>query len=190
MSPNETIEFTCPHCMTALKVPASLAGITGPCPSCQVSITAPHPTPLAAPPIATEPPQATHTQHQEKLDTDVSTPENSPPLEPTPPTSTYKKTSDTPKRPAAQSTRNHSASTPKRKFWPGVVFPLLFLLLAAAVVYLILDLMGVLNLEKETEAVQEKAPTPEFNPNDRDMSLLPSPPKETSLNGYLSLIHI
>lgn len=42
---SETFTFSCPHCQTRLTVPLSLAGISGPCPSCRVSITAPKPGP-------------------------------------------------------------------------------------------------------------------------------------------------
>ena len=47
----EKIRFNCPSCGIQLDVPAALAGVTGPCPSCQSSITAPHPEiPTPAPP--------------------------------------------------------------------------------------------------------------------------------------------
>ena len=45
----ETLSFSCPHCSTRLTVPASLAGVTGPCPSCRKSITAPTPVPSEVP---------------------------------------------------------------------------------------------------------------------------------------------
>lgn len=35
------IRFRCPSCHTQLDVPSQLAGVTGPCPSCQATITAP-----------------------------------------------------------------------------------------------------------------------------------------------------
>lgn len=37
------INFSCDHCRISLTVDESLAGITGPCPSCGNDITAPHP---------------------------------------------------------------------------------------------------------------------------------------------------
>jgi hypothetical protein len=45
---NEPITFYCPACGIKLTVPASLAGVTGPCPSCRTQIQAPIP---AAPPV-------------------------------------------------------------------------------------------------------------------------------------------
>lgn len=52
MNPDK-IRFNCPTCGIQLDVPVALAGVTGPCPSCQSSITAPHPqidTPAAPAP--------------------------------------------------------------------------------------------------------------------------------------------
>ena len=40
---SQTITFTCPSCSAGLTVPANLAGVTGPCPTCGNSITAPQP---------------------------------------------------------------------------------------------------------------------------------------------------
>ncbi len=54
---NSPISFPCPACGTKLTVPAHLAGVTGPCPSCSHQIQAPHSPhspksiPLAALPI-------------------------------------------------------------------------------------------------------------------------------------------
>ena len=55
MNPDK-IRFNCPACGIQLDVPASLAGVTGPCPSCRAPITAPHPQ--QAPPQQTPPQQA------------------------------------------------------------------------------------------------------------------------------------
>lgn len=59
MNPSK-IRFNCPSCGIQLDVPAALAGVTGPCPSCQNTITAPHPEPAtpttpAFPPSQPEP---------------------------------------------------------------------------------------------------------------------------------------
>ncbi len=43
--PDPTISFSCPACGIRLTVPANLAGIKGPCPSCRVEIQAPEVTP-------------------------------------------------------------------------------------------------------------------------------------------------
>ncbi len=53
----ETLTFYCPDCNVRLTVPAAFAGVTGPCPSCRSSITAPpaekvapaEPEPILAP---------------------------------------------------------------------------------------------------------------------------------------------
>ena len=68
------ISFVCPECGVQLRVPATMAGIQGPCPACSALITAPHPEPQvpvgpasasvegsttkAAPPEATSPQEA------------------------------------------------------------------------------------------------------------------------------------
>ncbi len=51
---SETLRFDCPACGTHLLVPASAAGVEGPCPRCHRNITAPFP-PSAAPLPAPEP---------------------------------------------------------------------------------------------------------------------------------------
>ena len=45
----ETLTFHCPHCNIRLTVPAKLAGVKGPCPSCRMGITAPVPDPGPSP---------------------------------------------------------------------------------------------------------------------------------------------
>jgi hypothetical protein len=40
---SSVIHFSCLHCRVSLTVDDSLAGVTGPCPSCGEAITAPHP---------------------------------------------------------------------------------------------------------------------------------------------------
>ena len=60
---NDSITFLCPACNIQLTVPASLAGITGPCPSCRILIQAPYPAPPAAPPGYEQAPSAP--QHYE-----------------------------------------------------------------------------------------------------------------------------
>ena len=59
VSPQDKITFTCPSCGTKLKVPASMAGVTGPCPQCRAVITAPLSSEesLQSPPGAFAPPQ-------------------------------------------------------------------------------------------------------------------------------------
>lgn len=56
---NLPITFFCPACGIKLTVPASLAGVTGPCPSCRNQIQAPIPAvPIQAAPIPTQVPVA------------------------------------------------------------------------------------------------------------------------------------
>jgi hypothetical protein len=45
MTANETLSFSCPACATRLTVPAALAGVVGPCPTCGSTIQAPMPAP-------------------------------------------------------------------------------------------------------------------------------------------------
>lgn len=52
---NESITFFCPACGIKLTVPASLAGVTGPCPSCRTQIQAPIPAAPLPQPILSAP---------------------------------------------------------------------------------------------------------------------------------------
>ena len=54
-SPTPLIRFTCSCCQTSLTVPQSMAGVTGPCPTCQAPITAPLPPTAPEVPVATTP---------------------------------------------------------------------------------------------------------------------------------------
>jgi len=70
MSELDTIDFLCSSCSCKLQVPAAMAGVSGPCPNCNSSITAPLPaaaalpaTPNTAP--STTPPGAPHTPQAE-----------------------------------------------------------------------------------------------------------------------------
>jgi|GEM_PF-3380693 len=68
-SPNymsETLEFSCPSCHTDLRVPLQMAGITGPCPHCQTSITSPSPPPPAPQPAPQQTPQQIPNRSQSK----------------------------------------------------------------------------------------------------------------------------
>jgi hypothetical protein len=56
----EVINFSCHHCHAELGVPAAMAGVSGPCPSCGNTITAPlaesrHPHLVVLPPPVAEP---------------------------------------------------------------------------------------------------------------------------------------
>lgn len=52
---NATLSFSCPACGVHLTVPASLAGVIGPCPTCRTQIQAPIPAPQAVLPPAAAP---------------------------------------------------------------------------------------------------------------------------------------
>ena len=57
MSELDTIDFLCSSCSCKLQVPAAMAGVSGPCPNCNSSITAPLPAaaPTPAPTISAAP---------------------------------------------------------------------------------------------------------------------------------------
>ena len=58
----ELLQFACTHCLAQLCVPTAMAGVTGPCPHCGNTITAPWPTRNRAPqPLETVFP--TYTEH-------------------------------------------------------------------------------------------------------------------------------
>ena len=50
------IQFSCPHCGHSLSAPDSAAGVSGPCPKCRKTITAPSPPRPQATPVATRQP--------------------------------------------------------------------------------------------------------------------------------------
>ncbi|MDP0489742.1 MAG: hypothetical protein Q7Q71_01675 [Verrucomicrobiota bacterium JB023] len=52
---DQTLRFKCPSCGIQLEVPTHLAGVTGPCPSCQAKITAPQLPPADADRPSVEP---------------------------------------------------------------------------------------------------------------------------------------
>lgn len=178
MSQNETIEFACPSCNTGLRVPAQLAGVTGPCPHCQASIVAPHPVPavpyqepVQASPVPTPPQQQNQGAQSHSKPAQAHT-ARIPAERPTGqvPHSQKVETASKP-TPARAIPKDAPPVAPvdqkpskRRKIWPSIIFPSLFLILSAVVVYLILDLMGILNFddknlkEKESETLSLKAP--------------------------------
>ncbi len=52
---DQRISFTCPECEAHLKVPAKLAGVSGPCPKCHSTIAAPEVSIEEDPPLTPEP---------------------------------------------------------------------------------------------------------------------------------------
>ena len=63
---DQRISFNCPECEAQLKVPAKLAGVSGPCPKCHATITAPSIDPN---PQESEAPDATPIPEEEMPDT-------------------------------------------------------------------------------------------------------------------------
>jgi hypothetical protein len=51
------IDFECPSCKTSLSVPEELAGVEGPCPVCDATVTAPHPEEAEEPAIPEKEPE-------------------------------------------------------------------------------------------------------------------------------------
>lgn len=72
---SETFTFSCPHCQTRLTVPVSLAGISGPCPSCRTPITAPRPEPEPRPVPAPLPVSGPVPAAREEPTAPIATPE-------------------------------------------------------------------------------------------------------------------
>ncbi|MFC0019789.1 hypothetical protein [Roseibacillus persicicus] len=107
MTPSK-IRFNCPSCGIQLDVPAALAGVTGPCPSCQSTITAPIPQPAAPEPAAPEPvAPAAHPRQQPAPEPPAppeqpSQPSYAPPVEPTQPPQSPAPRSSTDSPPAGQ----------------------------------------------------------------------------------------
>ena len=69
----DVISFLCPSCSTRLTVPTQLAGVTGPCPYCQVLIQAPYPA-APQPPV-----QATPVQQPAAVPSNYYQPQYQPP---------------------------------------------------------------------------------------------------------------
>lgn len=69
LNSSEPITFFCPVCSTHLSVPANLAGVNGPCPSCRATIQAPYPQPPAPEPPSSEPAQQERQTHQQRQPT-------------------------------------------------------------------------------------------------------------------------
>lgn len=79
---SDKIRFSCPTCGTQLDVPASLAGISGPCPSCQSTITAPSAPPQE--PTFSQPSAPAPTPAPAPAPAPVSLPDPEPILAPAP----------------------------------------------------------------------------------------------------------
>lgn len=144
------IEFSCPSCQTELRVATELAGVKGPCPSCSNTITAPHSpqqrpqeqqqtsTPsgfgqaMASAPIrATGGPIPSSRQQGSHPHRHIPNPS----ANPRPVTSGKTQSQESPSVKAAV------LAPIKRRIWPVIVFPLLFIILLGIVIYLVMDLL-------------------------------------------------
>lgn len=151
---SETLEFPCPKCHTFLRVPTHLAGITGPCPHCQASITSPS-APLASSDEARKPSQPDPAPATEPAKISSQPPQKTPAKsQPAPPSISY----------------SQERSRKERKLLPSVIFLALLLSLTAGAIYLILDGMGMIGpKDKET------TPTPSPAKEDITQPAVPTP---------------
>ncbi len=140
---NDSITFHCPTCETKLTVPASLAGVKGPCPKCRAEIQAPGESAAPAPiqPESPDPPQRANLAE--------------PAARPLPP--------DPGAAPA--SSRAAPGTTPRAGSWAiRLVLLLIFLLAVAGIVYCVLTYLGNPQPQKleaispKKETVEEPAP--------------------------------
>lgn len=147
---SDTFTFSCPHCQTRLTVPASLAGISGPCPSCRVSITAPRPEPATEPAASPAPaalPGAVPDIKKSEVAPDIPDddgdllvtsgprirpePRSRPERPASPPISTRRSTEDR-RTPGRQDPVSEAGRRPYRLI--QILFPMTFLAMAATVV--------------------------------------------------------
>ncbi len=114
------ITFYCSNCGTQLRVSADMAGVTGPCPECSASISAPLPAGVAGSAGAAAVPPPAETSPRQ-------------PAAPEP-------------QPAPQPTVRNRRTRKPRARWMRVVFPLVVLVAAAVVVLAVLQFLGKINL--------------------------------------------
>jgi hypothetical protein len=191
---SQKIEFTCPSCHTPLRVPIEMVGVSGPCPTCRSTIIAPHPQlgaqqPMVAPNLDTAyreessplrqggaPQQSGSTQSYQPATQHLQA-GALPPNRPLGETPHQQRTGSAADPRAFNATgdsgvrRENTVAPvnpvrPKRRIWPAIVFPLLFIGLTVAVIYLILDMMNVFEPEVQptepgltpNESITTKAP--------------------------------
>ena len=135
------IKFTCPDCQTNLTVPAELAGVTGPCPSCGEFITAPR-QPARQPDLSREP-------------SPTPQPEQRPAREPEPERLTQTPDSD---RAQQRATGPLPSFEPPQSSWKSAIIPIILLTLIAAVILIILSVIGVFGSNEEEPAPPAQTP--------------------------------
>ena len=62
----DMLQFQCGFCHTILTVPAQMAGVSGPCPSCGQTVTSPTPAPAAPPMQQWSPPPQWQLRHRHR----------------------------------------------------------------------------------------------------------------------------
>lgn len=150
----ETLTFSCPRCQIRLNVPAAMAGVTGPCPSCREQITAPRKVvpALEEPMIAPRPPEAVHGAAGPAAGPLDSPAKSSPAGAPGPqirpeprrvqerlqPLKPLRSTNDPRYSRGEVPTLRRSPSGRRPYLWVRLLFPAIFLTLAATIVGLLL----------------------------------------------------
>ena len=127
MPASDTLEFNCPSCQVSLLVPKSHAGISGPCPHCEASITSPSPIP--APLRKKQEPPVARTALPPKQEKTPIPPQRKQTI----PEKTPNDLSDDQKWSEDEETKKSSGC------WPALLF-LLFLTVAA---YFVLSFLGL-----------------------------------------------
>ncbi|MBT8043829.1 MAG: hypothetical protein KJO79_02665 [Verrucomicrobiae bacterium] len=169
-----------------LQVPKQMAGVTGPCPECSASITAPQPdspagvpTPQTPAQLPTNPvPQQTQQAQPQPQQTAGTTQRATQPREPNRLQSPTRK--DPPGGNQAKSIEHrmrYRADDKPRARWMRVIFPLAFLVVAAALVLAVLQAVGMINIwdynktgeelisQKPIDSEAESTKDPETNVN-------------------------
>ncbi|BCU79112.1 hypothetical protein [Luteolibacter sp. LG18] len=174
MSP-ETLTFACPVCNSRLTVPIALAGVIGPCPTCQTRIQAPAlPAgygipPVTAPAPAPQPPAQTAPPAPAPTPVPVEIPVTLPVLQPVAavePKPVYKpEPRQLPNRPEGMEPIGKRMSDSMKAAQPdageprrgsGVIrlmVPVLFLMLAAGLVFGILTFLNHQNVQPEVKSL-------------------------------------
>lgn len=131
MLDNPVIKFSCPSCQIRLTVPVELGGVTGPCPRCSESITAPKPQVQERTTIA---PVQALPAHQRQPQTATPEPFSKP-----------------------ESQAEIPTYTPTRTSWVSALIPLSLLALTIGAIYSILSIMGVFGSPQQTFPTREKS---------------------------------
>jgi hypothetical protein len=173
MQTPEMITFHCPNCSMKLQVPSQMAGVTGPCPQCSASISAPQPSiqPIATAPLppqqvqqAIQQPVQQQAQQQQPLAQNPQHPlqqNRTPQAGENPAARAERPNAERPlqESPVARERARQRDGQPQQKpqpqsqskqkpraRWMRVIFPLAFLIVAVALVLAVLQAVGVFNV--------------------------------------------